>query len=153
MTTVISKGRYDDILFVAANMREEDKKEIYATRWKEDPALLAIDCIMGSTGFCWTIGKDEPIAAVGACPMWPGVWSAWMFATPRFSEVGLTTTKFIKKEMITILKPVSHRVQCHSWSEHKYAHKWLAVLGAKRESVLKKYGKNQERFFLFKWSK
>lgn len=84
--------------------------------------------------------------------MWPGVWGVWMFATDRFPEIGLFTTKFIKKNIISALIPVAHRAQCYSAESHTEAHKWLEVLGARKEAVLKDYGKEGQTFYLYRWS-
>jgi len=149
----IKEANYTDLLFVAENMRLTDKKEIYAMRWSDDPAMLARDALTVSPGMSWTVGKNVPIAAVGVAPKWPGVWSAWMFATPRFAEVGITMTKFIKKKVIPMIYDHAHRVEAISWSGHSEAHKWLESLGATAENPLREYGKNKEDFITFVWRK
>lgn len=147
----LKDATFRDILFVAENMRSEDKREIYATRWTDDPYQLARDCIGSSAGFAWTMGKNCPIAAIGAFPMWQNVWSAWMFATDRFPEIGLSMTKFVKNQFIPTIKKSAHRAQCFSIEGHDAAHKWLESVGGKRESVIENYGKNREKFFLYTW--
>jgi hypothetical protein len=89
-----------DLLYVADNMRDIDKKEVYATRWDENPATL-VDSILSNGRFGWVAGGEDgiPIAAFGAVPMWPGVWQVWMFATDRWPEVSVGVTKFIKRIM------------------------------------------------------
>lgn len=144
---------YDDLLFIAQNMREDDKREIYATRWSKDPAALAKDCLISSAAFGWTFGKNVPIAAVGAFPMWPGCWSVWMFATPRFPEVGLSMTRFIKKRMIPAIRNSGYnRCQCYSIFDHHEAHKWLESLGAVRESTAYNFGEKKEDFYVYTWT-
>lgn len=143
---------YRDCLRVAENMREADKIEIYATRWDNSPQMLTRDCLNTSAAFGWTIGKESPIVAIGAFPIWPNVWSVWMFATPRFPEVVLFTTKFVIKHMIKALLPICHRAECRSIEGHLSAHKWLEILGARREATLTDYGKDGQTFYVYRWS-
>ncbi len=143
---------YDDVLDVATNMREWDKREIYATRWSDDPAALARDCMI-IPDFGWTIWLDKPLCAIGAVPLHPGVWSVWMFAKDDFPTVGLYATKFARRVMMPgLVNSGARRAQCLSIEGHEDAHKWLRLLGAKAESRLWGFGKNGEDFHCFAWS-
>ena len=149
---IVKDLTHRDCLYVAEKMREADRHEIFATKFHDSPLSLAWECINSSASFGWTIGKDVPICAIGAHVLWPGVWSVWMFATDRFPEVGLFTTRFVKKRIIKALLPIAHRAQCYSVADHVEAHKWLVKLGASKEAVIQNYGKNAETFYLFSWS-
>lgn len=143
-----------DVHHVAVNMRDWDKREIYATRFLDDPLEVASDC-MACPHFAWTAwGEKGPIAALGAVPMHPGVWTVWMFATDEFPAIGLHLTKFVKRGMIpALVKQNAHRAQCLSMAGHEEAHRWLRVLGARQEgSPLAGYGRNREDFLFFVWS-
>ena len=142
---------FNDALFVATNMREWDKKEIYATRWTDDPSDIAQDCVnLGEFG--WIAHDPEPIALVGAVPCHPGVWNVHMFATDNFSKIAISLTKFVKNVIVPSLTAIgSHRVECKSMDGHEDAHKWLEFLGAHRESTLSEYGKENEDFHLYVW--
>src|SRR5690242_9422527 len=106
------------LLYIASNMREWDRREIYATRWDDNPEKLADDCL--KYGFGWVFVDDHPIAAVGAAPMHPGVWSVWCFGTDEFKKAGLGLTKHIKRVIIPTLaeKMGAHRAQCFSIEGH-----------------------------------
>ena len=158
MTTVLNELTHRNLFFVADNMRQSDKDEIYATRWTDNPMDVTRDCMASSSAFGWTIGhqhpgKYDPIVALGGFPVWNGVWSVWMFATPRFPEVAIYTTKFIIQKMIPAIYPKAHRVECRSIESHTTAHKWLELMGAKRECMLENYGKGGENFFVYRWRK
>lgn len=144
---------YSDALFVAANMREWDRKEIYATRWNDDPSDIATDCCyMGDFG--WVACEPEPIAVVGAGPMHPGVWGVHMFATDNFSKIAISLTKFVRRVIIPSLAATgAHRAECKSMEGHEDAQKWLEFLGAERESTLAEYGRNGEDFHIYTWRK
>lgn len=145
---IIAEIQYHDVLHIAKNMREWDAKEIYANRFDESPdgvAALASECVYGKT-----LGLDEPIAFVGARPMWPQVWEVWMFATPRVVEIGLPMTKWVLR---TFNKGIAiagaHRVECKSMEGHVEAQRWLEALGAEREAEHPFYGKGGETFYTY----
>lgn len=150
----MSKVNYNDALYVAANMREWDKKEIYATRWNDDPSEVASDCV-GCGDFVWTAALNEPIAIIGASPLRPGVWQVFMFATDNFSKIALSLTKFAKRVIIPALRSSgAHRIECKSMEGHIDAQNWLEFFGANKESTLTNYGRNQEDFhqYTYLWS-
>lgn len=143
---------YESALTVAAGMREWDRREIFATRWNEDPRELAAECTYFGH-FGWTAShEDTPVAIVGAVPLHPGCWSVFMFATNDFRQISISLTKFIKRVMIPALVDTSaRRAQCLSLEDHTEAHAWLRVLGAYSEQPLRDYGKNGETFIPFVW--
>lgn len=141
---------WEDVQFVAERMREWDKKEIYATRWTEDPYALTQD-VMRHPEFAWTFGIEQPIAVLSGWTPWPGYWEVCMFATDEFPRIALSMTKFVKNWVIPRLSEFAHRVDCRSMEGHIEAQNWLELLGAKRENTLERYGKNQETFFTYRW--
>src|SRR3546814_2217370 len=64
----------DTVRYVAANMREWDRREIGATSWTDDPEELVGKC-MACPGYAWVAGLDRPIVVIGGVPLWPGGWS------------------------------------------------------------------------------
>lgn len=144
----------NDVAEVARNMREWDKREIYATRWEADPQALARDC-MSSGDFAYTFWYEgAPIAAMGLIPMHPGVWNAWMFATDEFPKIGLMVTKFAKRVLFpSLLGQRAHRIFALSMVGHEDAQRWLVSLGAKPEARLANYGKGREDFVVYAWSR
>src|SRR3546814_12825662 len=82
--------------------------------------------------------------------MHPGVWSVLLFATDEFHKIRLSLTKHVKRVMIPALVEVgAHRAECHSMEGHAEAHAWLELLGAEREGVRPRFGKNGEDFECF----
>lgn len=145
-----------DVLYVCHNLREWDRKELFATRFDNDPDRLAMD-VMGWGPFWWVAGgevdgRDRAIAVIGATLIWPGVWSVGMFATDDFPRIGLPLTRWVRRRMIpAIVQQGIHRGECRSMEGHEAAHRWLETLGAKREGELKGYGKGGETFFTYTW--
>jgi hypothetical protein len=142
----------NDLYTIAENMREWDRKEIFATRWTDDICDLVADA-MASYEFGWIASQnEEPICALGAVATHPGVWSVWMFATPSFDKIKYSLSRFALRQMKPVLQGVGHRVECRSIEGHEDAQKWLAFLGMERESSIPKYGKDGETFFLYSWT-
>jgi hypothetical protein len=152
--TQFAKINREDLLFVVQNMRQRDRSEVFATRWDDSSESLTDDLIAGGE-FAWIAGvPGKPIAAFGAAPVWNGVWAVWMVATDDWPEVALEVTRFIKRVMIQTLKDIgAHRAECRSWEGHPQAHRWLEMLGAKKESEIENFGRNGERFYLYCWTK
>jgi hypothetical protein len=142
------------IMRVASDMREVDRAEIFATRWTDSAIDLAED-ICRIPGPKWVAHADGagPVAAYGAMPMWPGVWSMYLFATDDFQRVAWDVTRHIIRVMMPSLAIAkAHRAEARSAASHTEAHVWLERLGAKREATLKNYGRNREDFIVFAWS-
>lgn len=148
----LRKLTFDDALYVARNMREWDKREIYATRWTEDPIDLAGDA-MRAGAFSWCAGIDDrPVCVIGATPIHPGVWNVWMFATDDFLQMAFCLTKLVRRVMIpAVVSAGFHRAECRSMDGHTYAQRWLEMLGFVRESTLVGFGRNREDFGLYVW--
>ena len=144
---------FETVLAVAQDMRRADRQEIFATRWDDNPATLAQDCVGAGCIGAVIAGRDgAPICAIGATEMWPRVWSVWMFATDRWHEVALDATRFVKERLIpTLLDLGLRRAECRSSAMHTQAHRWLEYLGARRETEHLDYGKNGESFIGFYW--
>lgn len=141
------------VRWVIEHMREWDRTEIFATRTSDDnEAFMA--AVEGAGSVSWVVGDDGPIAVFGCAPMWPGVWSMWLFATDEFPQIGLSVTKMIVRSIVPMLWDAgAHRLQCHSIEGHVDAQRWLGVIGARRESTLPAYGKGKEDFHLYVWDK
>lgn len=139
------------LLYVCRNLREWDRKEIFATRWNDSADDLAVDvharCLSGSV-----VMTNMPVAAFGVVHLWPGVAEVWCFGTDHFRDVGLSLTKHIKRAWMPSLKAMGiHRAQCFSMEGHTEAHSWLEMLGGIRESVQMNYGRNGETFYQYVW--
>ncbi|MBX7147138.1 MAG: hypothetical protein K1X44_07505 [Alphaproteobacteria bacterium] len=137
---------------VASNLRVQDQVEIYATRWSDDPKILAEEALSYTNYGYLVSDKDHPVAAMGLLEMWPHVWSAWMFATPEWANISFDLTAYLKKTLPYYFKIYqAHRIQCHSWIGHKKAHRWLEYLGAQPENIISYFGKNKEDFITYAW--
>lgn len=143
-----------DVAEIAGKMRDIDRREITALAATNDPVLatahLSLIEHVGAT--VWRGG--EPVCAVGAMILWPGLASMFMFGTERFNEVKIEATRYVKHELLPTLRLMGcHRLQCHSIAEHTEAHEWIRYIGADSEFIEPEYGKNREDFVLFVMSR
>ncbi len=139
---------------IATNMRARDKEEIFALAWKDDPWQLAARTA-GLGDFQWTAFYDhEPVAAIGAFPVWPGVWNVWAYGTDLWPKVAITLTRHVKTFMIpAILERGAHRAHCYVLDKNDDAARWLEYLGAVKEASLDNFGKNGQTFHVYSWGR
>lgn len=143
----------DAVRFVAENMRDADRAEIFATRPDDDTRQIAIDTMSYARFGCVAWMDDEPVAVVCAIPLWPGVWSVGMYATDNWPKVACTVTCWIRRVLIPNLKAAgAHRAECRSHAAHATAHRWLEHLGAIYEARLAAFGRDRETFYLYAWT-
>ena len=148
---ILSHCSHDAVLYVARNMRERDKEEIYGLRFEENPFHVVND-VMARSNFSWVAWLDDkPQAVFGGGEVRPGVWSMFAFATDEFPRLALGLTRFATKTVIPTLfgELGAHRLQCESHEAHADAHRWLELLGAGQEAVLRGYGKDGSNYLLF----
>jgi hypothetical protein len=143
----------DAVLHVANRMRDQDRAEIFATMWPGDdtPAHLAMEALR-VTAYGATIHTldGEPAAALGLAPMWPGVFSAWMFATERWGEVWRGAVRHIRREIFPAGEAAGMwRAECNSLATHQDAHRFLLALGFAAEGQPRLYGRAREAFIPF----
>jgi hypothetical protein len=147
-------NRPDLVLPVAEQMRESDRREIFATRWDDDTAALAGEAVELGRLVGWVSGLERPIAAFGCYEMWPNVYSMWLFATDDFRRIGISMTKLITRSIVPMLfKAGAHRLEARSMEGHHEAQRWLEMIGAKREATLRGYGREGQDFHVYAWEK
>ena len=135
-------------LRVALVMRAEDRREIFATRHRDDAAELArLAVALSRFGAIAATALDRPVAALGAIEAWPGVFQVWMFATDDWPKVALEATRWCCR----VLRPAmlaagGHRAECASLDGHRQAQRWLERLGFRREATMPAFGRHGETF-------
>ncbi|WP_289035998.1 hypothetical protein [uncultured Roseibium sp.] len=145
-----------DASYIAANMRPADIAEIGCLWERFDPRVLGVCAATHSVpGFAWSIrdNKGQPIAAYGmsyAAPFDPEHWQAWAFGTDRFRRVAPLMTRHLQS-IRDVIETNCRRLQVITHVEHDLSHEWLRKLGAKREGLLKAYGRNREDFEIYAW--
>jgi len=139
---------------IVANMREGDEREIFATRWDMDDGALDRDRLVAEmmhfSAFSWVArtSDGEPAAVIGARPLWPGVWGAFAFGTPRWREVALTLTKHALRSMTpTLVEDMgAHLAFCYARADNTLARRWLERIGFKTEHIVREFGRDRSDF-------
>jgi hypothetical protein len=138
------------VLSIAERMRESDRREIFALCWpgRDTPEALAMEVVRVTRfGATFHSADGEPQAALGLAPLWPGCFSAWMFATDRWSEVWRGAVRHALGPMREAAEAAGMwRAQCHSAADHYSGQRFLLALGFRREGPPVPYGKNRETF-------
>lgn len=135
---------------VAWRMRAEDWREVTAVVELEDPKIWAERIVPFSKFGAVVMWGGLATAALGAARLRPGVFEAWMFATPDWLQVAVATTRWARNVLApALIKAGAHRVQCQSIADHHVAHAWLASFGLEREAELPGWGKGGETFIQF----
>lgn len=150
----IIPGTLRDITYVAANMRAEDRREIFATALLENATQVGCLSHATSPGWSWVALVDgNPEAAFGlgqGSPIQPHIRHAWAYGTNKFRRCIPAMTRFMKEHWPAWLKEDGvTRVECRSIHDHDIAHRWLIAGGATHEGTLRRYGVNGEDFDLF----
>lgn len=140
--------------YVLANLREWDRREIFANRWDDDIERLGGElCAMTARGdnkgmVVWH--GAEPVAAIGAMEFWPGVWSPWCFGTSEFHRAALLLTRTGKQIVRAVRNCGGHRLEVKSLDGHTDAQRWLEIsFGATREATHPGYGRGGETFHTY----
>ena len=146
---------YISLEFICLNMRDIDKREIYALRNHDNPLQLAMEAHayirnQGRGRISWVGGKPGAMAAF--TEDWPGVWSVWMFGTDDFRAAAIPLLRWVRSEANDILSVCAgHRLQCDSQAGHDEAHKMIMAMGALPEFTMRRYGKDGSDFVRFVW--
>lgn len=142
MTAItIEDATLRDMTFIAANMRDADRREIGAV-FPGAPHEVATALFMASPGLCWVarIGLD-PVAAYGIAALMPGVGSGWAYGTKRMRRAVPAMTEYGRRRIAPLLIAEGfRRVEVRTAIDHDLSHRWLESLGFVREGIAVDYG-------------
>lgn len=152
MTVALHDKCLAGLTYIAKFLRERDREEVFALRYDEDPARLAMDTY-NCGDFQWIAYLDgRPVASIGAFPVWPNVWTVWAYGTDDWPKVALTLTKHVRRFMIPgLVNAGARRAHCFAMASHDDARRWLTALGAEEEAKLDNYGKDGQAFVCYSW--
>lgn len=150
----IRDAGYADVVYVARRMRTIDRRELYAFEASENPEVLASRLVAWSR-FQWCAFLDwEPVAVINAIEEMPTLWRVGMFATDLWPRVGLNCTLFFRQVIFPKLEGLGcNRAECRSIAEHVDSHRWLQILGARRECMVTDVGLNRDTYIQFAWTR
>jgi RimJ/RimL family protein N-acetyltransferase len=146
---MIVKATWPDILEVCLNLRKEDYDEVMLTRWTESEYDLASDFAHSPGGKFAVIYNDKPVCIFGVSPRTPGVNQGWLVGTDEIGKAGVEVAHACKKVIKTAFDNEVHRIHAYSSEFHHQAHEWLELIGFKRESTMKSFGKDGSDFYCY----
>ena len=143
---MLVKASHQHIAHVCKNIRADDYRELSDTRWSMDDleqSVLSVPCEK------FAVVHENAVALMGVVPAWPGVGQAWLFGTDEIGTYGVEVAHSAKRIIKTLLNLELHRIHAYSAAFHTQAHQWLEMIGFRRESTLKQYGKTGEDFHVY----
>lgn len=142
-----------DVAHIVRNLRERDRREIYALRWNDDEDTL-VDQVFATAGPMWRVWhyRDEPVAINGVLPLRPGVVSAAAFGTDKWRRIVRPMVEWSRDWVIPRLKIAGyHRGEACALAANVDGRRFIELLGGQVEAYLHKYGRNREDFVLYAW--
>jgi hypothetical protein len=144
---------FASLAYIAVNMRQADRDEIYNVVGHNNPFLLAQQALDASRMGQAVVAhgrSGRPVACLGFMVNRPGVSQAFAFSTDHFQDVALTLTRYA----LRVMKPALiasgfHRIECESRADHTDAHRWLKRLGFEAEGVLRQFGSDGSDYIKF----
>jgi hypothetical protein len=146
----IRQPTFEDLLFVSANLRAEDVRELSITRNDLDiPSRLATAAWCAKYRRCAYLG-GEPTFAFGVSAVAHDHGQAWGFGTKHTRKVIKSVTKFIIRTMVPeMLHDGLAAVQALGQPENRLSARWLGHLGFTAVANLAGIGAGGEDLFLW----
>jgi len=146
----------EDVRRVAENMREMDLTEFMAVSFCETKAELVENLVeryaVASHGFCFRKDNDTPVGIGAMFCQRPNVITMGFFATDDFAELAPAIARFVLRTLFPEYRAAGvHRIECTSIEGYAATHRWLELLGLKREGRFEGFGRNGEAFHQFAW--
>ena len=147
-----------DLSYTAANAREIDRRELYASGPRSPSEAGWVTWYLtqntGGEGYCvWLDGNPE-FAFGFTCQsqLTPWLYSAWAWGSEKTIYCMPELHRWGAVHVLPTIKRLgAERVEARSLFEHTEAHRWMQSLGFRKEAVMDKWGRNGERFVLLVW--
>lgn len=141
-----------DACYVAANMRDRDRREIEATigRVASWPAVAAASLqLSGDDAFCAFYG-GQPATVIGVTHNGYGRGTGWCFGTNDLFRTMPALTRFLRRTwIISMIEGGLRRVEVRSLLDRDISHRWLESIGYQREGIAEAFGVNGEDFVTY----
>lgn len=144
-----------EISYVTAEMRPQDRAEIYCQFDSLEPDMLARIAVETTPQWKWAVILDgQPVMVFGLSPRHSRMVEAWAWGTDQMKRAVPIATRFMLRHVLPdLIASGIHRIEARSLENHDLAHGWMVQLGGKREAIMHNYGLNRETFHLYAWTK
>lgn len=146
----VDKPSEMDIEFVLDNLRELDRRELAATgcALKDLPRIIVAGSVFA---FC-AVDGILPQAVWGLMPTRNGVGTGFAFGTRHWGKALPAMLRNIRRFVLPLLlRQDFHRVECLALSHRKDVERFLGLIGAYPEAVLRQWGAGGEDFTSYRW--
>lgn len=148
-----------DVLHVARNMREMDKREILDIHKSLNPDMFAavISTAVPNARLALGFGLDgNPFCAVVLLicgnESTPWLGEAALFATDDFPRLARPLIRFIRRAVIpALIGQGMRRVECRALASYAVTRRFLKACGAVEEAVLPDHGPESPDYVLCAW--
>lgn len=142
-----------DVSYITANMRPMDRAEAYC-QLPEDTTNYELAYMLTMGGDAFTARFDgKPVAAFGTAPINVACVSVWMVGTKDAWRVTPSITAYMRDVHTPTLEANGFlTMEARALLEHEQAHRWMEASGAVRSGEPFVFGRNGERFVLFRWT-
>ncbi len=142
---------WERAIYVSTRMREDDLREVMASRWNNNPYDFAAECMrLPGVKMACIDSHGIPVAIGGIAVHLPKIGQAWLIGTDAIGQHGIEIAHTCKNLIRRLLSNGDlHRVQAFSASFHTQAHQWMKAIGLSEESRMPCYGKSKEEFVTF----
>lgn len=142
-----------DVSYVLAHLRQSDAEEIWCQMPEgTKPLELAGHVINYGTGYTAYL-NGQPVACFGTQPMNAVAHLAWAFGTDRMQRAIPAITDYMAEVHIPkIIEQGAQIMEARSHYNHATAHVWMMKTGAKLVGTPFIFGRDGERFRLFRWT-
>ena len=141
----------DGIRHIVANLRERDRREIFALRWDDDENSLVRE-VCHVAGELWRMWSwdQEPAAVAGMVPIRPGVVIGGAFGTHLWPRVVKSVTQWGIYSIVPILKSAGyHRLEVYVLAENTDSRRWIELMGGEVEALLRGFGRKREDYLIY----
>lgn len=147
-------ARLSHASFITANLREADQREIFC-QLPDGFKTYEIAAMMLGAGDAFIAYLDDlPVCFFGAHPLNICTLDAWAMGTDKTRRVIHAVTRHMITEYAPLaIKAGFRTMECRSHVEHHEAHRWLTSTGAVANGAPFVYGKDGEKFQLFRWDR
>lgn len=148
----------EHVFAVANAMRARDREEFMAVSTYRRHAELVENLVRRFGNHPDVIAafweNTVPVVIGGLIQHRPNVATLLFFATDDFPKIGSELTRFIKQRLFAgYVAQGVHRIEAASIDGYDEVHRWIEVLGLKKEAVMRGYGRGGETYLQFAWVK
>lgn len=153
MTVAIRPAIIRDASWITANLRAMDHEEAFCQLPADTPtAVLAQWLVLSADAFIAYV-DDEPVTLFGTSPINAACFNVFAVGTRQMRRTIPAVSRFMMVEHVEKrIRDGARTMEARSLATHTEAHAWMKSLGATQHGSHFAYGRNDERFVLFRWT-